>query len=659
MILFFCSCDGEFHPRSSSSNPGKPAMKHLGISSRTSTSPMELLSALLFVASAVSAVYENQSQTFGCNRDNFYSLPSLKDNVYTVEGAPLGCNEQRGARNSEFYCDCECDLNAGMCDYNCCCDDDCSAQDLARFESSAFGCIHGENKPDFQQCYNAEAVNERYSMETTVEDGLLCVFADNADIHGTYLKDAGIYEGNTAIFDDPLVQKEFSYSETIPGTSINDRGTASAYYRGDPIRAASADGSQPKSGGYMALPTAGPDGQCIDSNYGHFMEPLRGSECVRVVENLDRNCGLVFDASRALMSVCSTYKTTHAGCANEWVEVEVGATTLIDPVSGSKAVLQDADLSSLSADYTMDGVCINAVTEACYYVYYGVGGVITKVIVDLTLTNITAAEPATAVRQGYSVEFLPAQVAADRSPSTKVLRTRSGNPGYIVGLPVLNAELITSSEGSAMNARVPGLKVYGSLRSPYCVESGMLSEDVLFGEDLVTGCTLQVSYDNFTDLCSQTGPNVRDFQSATSTTATGIPKFLWANASFDYLGTFGNADPLDVSQWMKMTFEGQPNSPSLDETEQSCSFLTTSLHIEILISKVGSTQMPQNKIIGARAHYDTERVVFSAEVGGTQEILLQTTVSFITMESKQQEPLASAPPPVLWSVPWDVFYPFF
>jgi len=615
--------------------------------------------AFAMIANTTAAVYENQSQTFGCNRGEYYSLPPIKENVYTMQGAPPGCDEQRGSQNGDFYCDCECDLNAGICDYNCCCDPDCSAQDIARFESSAFGCIHGENEPEFQQCYNAEAVNDRYSMETTVEDGLLCVSANNADIHGTYLNDVGNFEGNTAIFDEPSGQKEFSYTEVIPGPSVNSRGTVPAYYLGDPIRSASADGSQPVNGGYLSLPTAGPDGQCIDSNYGHFMDPVRDSECVRVVENLASDCGRLFDARRvAHVSVCSTYKTTHTGCAGEWVTVDVGTVTMKDSVSGNKVVFANGYLGSSGEFSGVDEVCSNALTEACFYVYYGSGGVITKVIVDLTLTNITVTEPATLIRQGYSMEFLPSQIAVDRSPPSKVLRTRSGNPGYHTGLPVLNAELVSTSSGSAMNARVPGLKVYGSLSSTHCSESGLFSQDVLFGEDLLTGCSLGVTYQNFTDICSQTGPNVLDLETATGITLTSIPKFLWLNTSFAYLGTFGNADPLDVSQWLKMTFEGQPISPSLDENERSCSSLTTSLHIEILHSKVGSSQSPQDKIIGARAYYETESIFFSAEEGGTQEIILQTTVSFIEMESNYQDPLTFPPPPVLWSVPWDVFYPF-
>ncbi len=36
--------------------------------------------------------------------------------------------------------------------------EDCSAQEVLRFESSDVGCILHENEPSFQECYNAEAV---------------------------------------------------------------------------------------------------------------------------------------------------------------------------------------------------------------------------------------------------------------------------------------------------------------------------------------------------------------------------------------------------------------------------------------------------------------------------------------------------------------------
>jgi len=136
-----------------------------------------------------------------------------------------------------------------------------------------------------------------------------------------------------------------------------------------------------------------------------------------------------------------------------------------------------------------------------------------------------------------------------------------------------------------------------------------------------------------------------------------IPKFLWSNESFSYIGVFGNADPLDSTQWMEMTMEEQTSAPVLDEASRSCNYMTTTLNYEFLVARVGATGSPQAKIVGARAYYGSENIVFASELG-TQGILLTTTVSFVSLDSANTDAYSPPPPPILLSVPYDVFYPF-
>jgi hypothetical protein len=257
--------------------------------------------------------------------------------------------------------------------------------------------------------------------------------------------------------------------------------------------------------------------------------------------------------------------------------------------------------------------------------------------------------------QSFTVEFVSSTAATTDASGTgnAVLRSRSGNPGYIAGLPLLNAELVLSGSSKGMNARVPGLRVYGSEVSAGCDEA-MPTEVVAFGEDLVTGCALELSYANFSDLCTQAGPLVQEVAAS----GLKVPKYLWMNSSFRYVGIFGNADPLDASQWMEMTIEGHAKEPSLDDAARVCSYLTTSLHYQFLIAYVGSTSNRQAKVVGARAYYGTEAVAFSSEAG-TQALMLTTTVSFVTLAQSDYETFVPPAPPVLWSVPYDVFYPFY
>ena len=363
------------------------------------------------------------------------------------------------------------------------------------------------------------------------------------------------------------------------------------------MRAATEDaGPRAAFGGFLPMPTAGPDGQCTEQNYAHFKEPVRENSCVRVVEDLGESCERDFDARRFTeLSVCRSFQTSFDGCEGEWADVELGTVTyrsgdgsetksrdltvapesqyfnwdldhLVNKTGKSSNYGQNGmrnsnnrthyldafwnttflgkaprtvvlktraratlcNLVTLHKNEQMDppflpnsatitqppGICMNAVTNVCYYVFHGPGGAIDKVMVDITVSNVTAATPprATFVHQEFQMEFVPSKPhrwkADPQSFGNSIMRGRSGNPGYIVGLPLLNGELETYGAEEAINARVPGLKVFGSSTSAKCDPGADIpetSQTVNFGEDVVAGCILELSYQNFSAFCGQVG----------------------------------------------------------------------------------------------------------------------------------------------------------
>ena len=230
--------------------------------------------ALLLLIFRGEAVFQNQSQTYGCNVGKFYEFDW--QHVYTNHGRmPQSCKCSAASVSDSsckvFDCDCSCDLTAGSCDHNCCCDPDCLDMELTRFQESEIGCIlhvrlyappqnifvlvyvkcntshvsddnqyHStmirlqENQPDFHHCYGAESVNERYPMTytgTTKQsvDQLLCVAVDNSDVKGTYFHDPGNFELPYSVFDESKGQKEFTYNSDHPGEE-NNRGTSTVRF---------------------------------------------------------------------------------------------------------------------------------------------------------------------------------------------------------------------------------------------------------------------------------------------------------------------------------------------------------------------------------------------------------------------------------------------
>ncbi len=66
---------------------------------------------------------------------------------------PPGCTCQRNGASGEqcdqFDCTCQCDLTAGMCDVNCCCDVECTEDEVSAFTS----CLNeGNPSPIARMC---------------------------------------------------------------------------------------------------------------------------------------------------------------------------------------------------------------------------------------------------------------------------------------------------------------------------------------------------------------------------------------------------------------------------------------------------------------------------------------------------------------------------
>lgn len=63
-----------------------------------------------------------------CHVNPSYTVPLLS------RGYPESCScKETGVTASEcslFSCDCNCDITVGQCDYHCCCDPDCTAEQV-------------------------------------------------------------------------------------------------------------------------------------------------------------------------------------------------------------------------------------------------------------------------------------------------------------------------------------------------------------------------------------------------------------------------------------------------------------------------------------------------------------------------------------------------
>ena len=128
-----------------------------------------------------------------CDADTFYDLSAFYADTYQRDQKlPQGCRcKENGQSDKEctlFDCDCVCDLTAGQCDLNCCCDAECGDEAVARFVAHG-DCLPEGGPADFvTKCYSTdklEEINPTFPMtgkETAraAIDDLLCVEYDNS-----------------------------------------------------------------------------------------------------------------------------------------------------------------------------------------------------------------------------------------------------------------------------------------------------------------------------------------------------------------------------------------------------------------------------------------------------------------------------------------------
>ena len=299
-----------------------------------------------------------------CDPAQFYAL-DYSQTYSRDRKLPQSCKcKESGKAESEctlFECECVCDLTAGACDLDCCCDAECTDAQVQRF-SDRGSCLP-EGPPDafVTQCYSADkldAVNPAFPMTgkaTAGEalDDLLCVEYDNSAHQGSFYADPGTPNGGElnpgSVFAESRGAKAYEYSDFLDVTEggaldaadVNDPGL---YTRGAPLRAAFVDSATglrvAAYGGALPLPSAAHDGTCAEGSSAEFAHAV-GLEntCTRVLPDLAGQCAAVLGADRfAALHVGATttaaLATDAADDPDGWVAIEVRSVKWKDPYTG-------------------------------------------------------------------------------------------------------------------------------------------------------------------------------------------------------------------------------------------------------------------------------------------------------------------------------------
>nr|XP_025745540.1 tectonic-1 isoform X4 [Callorhinus ursinus] len=210
----------------------------------------------------------------------------------------------------------------------------------------------------------------------------------------------------------------------------------------------------------------------------------------------------------------------------------------------------------------------------------------------------------------------------------------SGNPGYVVGLPL--AAGFQPQKGSGIiqtTNRFGQLTILRSTAEQDCLAVEGIRTPVLFGYDMQSGCKLRLP------------------KAITCQLAVQKVKSLLKGQGFpDYVASFGNSQAQDVLDWVPVHFITQAS-----HMKDSCQ-LPVALVIEVKWTKYGSLLNPQAKIVNVTASLLSSSFP-ETNSGNERTVLISTAVAFVDA-SAPAEAGFRAQPTIDARLPFNFFFPF-
>jgi len=242
------------------------------------------------------------------------------------------------------------------------------------------------------------------------------------------------------------------------------------------------------------------------------------------------------------------------------------------------------------------------------------------------------------------------------SNNTKVF-TRSGNPGYVMGKPIIIGVSHANKSDILFN------KTDGFFTLPLAGKNGECDQInrhiVLFGEDLKLTCSVKMFIKNFTAL------SCAELQNLTMRLLT--KNFLNISQYYTtYVSKLGNFSSKNVDDWLFIVFNRIPRNVITAHTIDKrilCSGLVTSMHLSILYSILPKPKTITNyKILGVGIAFNEEEDVswLKCALKNCTDVLHVNIISYVNFHdvSKPSKYHFAGGPHLDITLPYDFFYPF-
>ncbi|KAJ8261012.1 hypothetical protein COCON_G00167350 [Conger conger] len=456
------------------------------------------------------------------------------------------------------------------------------------------------------------------SLTQEVSSDVFCIYTANYGAGLSFAPPEVPTDGNFDNLFKRFVGYFFDSTGNIGVPNEQDPQNLAGYKYGDVIQTQNDMGER----GFLRLPTPAGSAQCTDANPAAFLQD-QTSRCVRSFR-LEQDCETLPSLN---LQTYTSFRVLSGKTENRTLlEVDLSSVTL-QSLGGARVRVDPADQLQFGPALLEAGegaVCNNVVLQVSYRVTYGEAGEITGVATSAVLGAVN--RNILPILQEFTVTFLQ-----DTEPREL---PSSGNPGYVVGLPLV-AGTRTAEYPLSTENRNGGLTLLQSLSAEQgCLGATVLRTPVQFGVNVASGCTLRLVEAANCSLVSELilgvlrGPD--------------FPKFV---------ASFGNSPASAVLDWVPIK-----NRTSSTSDAESCR-IPLSLDLEVKWTKYGSLVNPQAQIVSVTEVIQTNSSSLASLLGGSDVLLISTSVTFIDVSASAQ-PGYRAAPTIDAKLPYDFFFPF-
>ncbi|MEW5320407.1 MAG: hypothetical protein WDW38_011482 [Sanguina aurantia] len=569
------------------------------------------------------------------------------------------------ATSKNLTSSCICDLNPFECDIGCCCDALCPASLTAATAAQGRCLPQGYPNETLAHCIaggyvkkvNLPANGDFYEITVVAADQpffsqLMCIVSDSNPALGGHYPDPTPGNAND----------NSNLAQCLPAEVVPSKG--SAYLFGSYVYM-NRNGAVT----HLTLPYPALSNECSDEVAVGFLQPLpSGSKdpyatCTRTIPNynLSQACGTDGALSPTHYSQLAYLRTPLS-------QFDVPVSTSIqylDPVTGQFTALPSNATAYIDPT---TGDCVNAVQSINVTVSYSLvfgapndaqtPGSIQQVQITLVVSSFQPA--ALLWRQSSRLTWVAYNASAAVTP---VLAAFSGNPGYLIGYPVLAGTLLTDPSLNpatgqptgkrAISGFVAGLPLGAPGPAGACSPTALTP--LRFGTNTTSSCSIALTAPQLADFCVNQTSNPDKY---VAYVLDGLYASILSSGMF--AGIWGNSNYSNTNEWIQVTVSGLPFSQTIySVSDQACTGVITGYDIQVLTGVAFAANNLQSKVLFVNLCFRSGTWAMSdmTAPGTAQRFYLTFAAHFLPLRQAETYVMKPAPP-LLIPLSKDILYPF-